>query len=373
MRRLFHYLSLFFLISVFFLGQSLDADSNWPEFRGPTGDGHAGNANLPTSIDPSVVRWKTSIDGKAWSSPVVWENQIWLTNASEDGKHSSVVCVDRNSGRILHNKKFPENESPANCHPTNSYASPTPIVEDGRVYVHFGSDLTACLDSSTAEILWERRDFECDHHRGSGSSPILHNGKLFVAFDGVDVQYVVALDKTTGKTLWKRDREIEYGTDNNDLMKAYCTGSVIHVDGKSLLVYPSAVATIAYSTENGETKWTVYHDGMNASARPISYDGLVFLTNGMGAMVAVRPNGTGNITDTHIEWSSQKIVPRKSSPIIVDGLIFCNSDDGVLSCREAKTGEIRWKKRAGGKFGGLLRSTQGVMCISSVPKGPCSH
>ncbi|MFK8111358.1 MAG: PQQ-binding-like beta-propeller repeat protein [Rubripirellula sp.] len=325
------------------------AESNWPEFRGPTGDGHT-DADLPAKIDEGVVRWKTPIHGKGWSSPVVWGDKIWLTTATEDGKQMSVICVDRRSGKLLHDKVLIENEEPAFCHAMNSYATPTPVVEEGRVYIHFGSYLTACLDTNTADVIWQRQDLECDHFRGPASSPILHNGKLYVAYDGFDVQYVVALDKTSGKTLWKRDREIDYGTDNGDRMKAYCTAEVIEVAGKEQLVYPSASATIVYDPENGKSLWTVYHDGMNASARPLFSQGLVFITNGSGGMVAVRADGKGDVTGSHIAWSDKRGVPKKSSPIIVDGLLYTNSDDGIISCREPATGDVIWQKRVGGEF-----------------------
>ena len=336
---------------------SVFAQSTWPEFRGPGGDGQANNADLPVKIDDSVVRWRIPIHGKGWSSPVVWGDQIWLTTATEDGKTMSALCIDRPTGKVLHDKVMIKNESPAFCIPMNSYASPTPALQDGRVYVHFGSYLTACLDTETAEVLWERRDLECDHYRGPASSPILDDGKLFVAYDGFDVQYVVALDCETGETVWKRDREIDYGTDNGDRMKAYGTAQIIDVDGQKQLVCPSAVATIAYDPATGETLWTVYHSGMNASARPIYRDGLLFITNGMGSMIAVRPevskpkgNDAPNITSNGIVWSDRKLVAKKASLIVVDGLIYMNSDDGVLSCREAATGDVLWKSRAGGNF-----------------------
>ena len=334
------------------LGITLPAlsDSVWPEFRGPTGDGHAHDADLPIAIDASVVSWKTPIHGKGWSSPVVWGNQIWLTTATEDGTKMSVICVERNTGKVLHDIVLLENESPAFCHPQNSYATPTPVIEEGRVYIHFGSYLTTCLDTSNAKVLWERRDLECDHHRGPASSPILYNGKLFIAYDGFDVQYVVALDKQTGETVWKQTRDINYGTDNGDLKKAYCTAHVIEVAGKKQLIYPSAIATIAYDPENGQPLWTVYHDGMNASARPLYGEGLVFITNGMGSMVAVRPDGKGDVTGTHIAWSDRKGVAKKASQLMVDGLFYMISDDGIVSCREPKSGELLWQKRAGSDY-----------------------
>lgn len=337
-------------LSVFCICSDSMGDSVWPEFRGPTGDGHATSADLPEAIDESVVRWKTPIHGKGWSSPVVWDQQIWLTTATEDGTKMSVVCVDRATGKIVHDVVLVENESPAFCHPMNSYASPTPAIEEGRIYVHFGSYLTACLDTETAEVLWQRRDLKCDHFRGPASSPILYEDKLFVAYDGFDVQYVVAFDKQTGETVWKQTRDIDYGTDNGDLKKAYCTAQVIEVAGEKQLVCPSAIATIAYDPSSGAELWKVYHDGMNASARPVYGEGLVFITNGMGSMVAVRPDGKGDVTGTHIAWSDRKGVARKSSQLIVDGLFYMISDDGVASCREPKSGDILWQKRVGGEF-----------------------
>ena len=199
--------SLTAVASIWILASVVMAEKSWPEFRGPHGDGHAQGASLPVAIDQSVVRWETPIHGKGWSSPVVWGDQIWLTTATEDGTKMSVICVDRATGKVIHDKVLLENTEPAFCHPMNSYATPTPVIEAGRVYVHFGSYLTACLDTETAEVLWERRDLKCDHHRGPASSPILDGEKLFVAYDGFDVQYVVALDKQTGETIWKRDRQ----------------------------------------------------------------------------------------------------------------------------------------------------------------------
>ncbi|OYP32273.1 PQQ-binding-like beta-propeller repeat protein [Rhodopirellula sp. MGV] len=340
------FLALLFIL----VGSVCSAGESWPEFRGPHGNGVADDAHLPSTIDASVVRWQTPIHGKGWSSPVVWGNQIWLTTATEDGKSMSVICVARDTGKIVHDVVVKTNESPAFCHPMNSYASPTPVIEAGRLYVHFGSYLTACLDTKTAEILWQRTDLECDHHRGPASSPIVYDGKLFVAYDGFDVQYVVAFDKQTGSTVWKHQRAIDYGTDNGDAKKAYGTAQIIKVDGQAVLVYPSAVATEAFDPTSGELLWTVYHGGMNASVRPLYEDGLLLITNGMGSMVAVDPQGRGNLTETQIRWSSRKSVAKKSSPLCVDGLLYMASDDGILSAREIETGDVLWQKRVGGAF-----------------------
>ncbi len=347
--RVYSLLHILCLSSLMWAGLAF-AEEGWPEYRGPEGDGHAVGADLPDKVDESVVKWKTAIHGKGWSSPVVLGNQIWLTTATEDGSKMSVLCVDRTTGNVIHDRVLVENESPAFCHPMNSYATPTPVIEEGRVYVHFGTYLTACLDTATCKEIWSRRDLACDHHRGPASSLILHDGKLFVAYDGFDVQYVVAFNAENGSTLWKKDRSIDYGTDNGDRMKAYCTAHVILVDGQEQVIYPSAAATIAYHPQTGEELWTVYHAGMNASARPLYHDGLLFITNGMGAMVAVRANGQGDVTGTHIEWSDRRGVAKKSSQLLVDGLLYMNSDDGILSCREPATGEVLWQKRVCKEF-----------------------
>ncbi|MEM7784167.1 MAG: PQQ-binding-like beta-propeller repeat protein [Planctomycetota bacterium] len=328
----------------------IQAQPHWPEFRGPNGNGQTTDHRIPDQIVESKSNWTTNIRGKGWSSPVIWEDQVWVTTATVDGKKMWAISLDLQSGRIIHDILVHENKSPDFCHETNSYASPTPIVEQGRAYVHFGSYGTTCLNTFDGSIVWQRTDLECDHFRGPASSPIRYQNKLIVAFDGADQQYVVALDRQTGKTLWKTDRQIEYGTTNGDLMKAYGTGSVFQIDGKPTLVYPSAMATLAYDPESGRQLWIAYHDGMNASARPVlTKTGLVIVTNGMGRMVAINPNGTGDITEK-IAWQQTKAVAKKSSQLVIDGAIFMNSDKGILSCFDASNGKIRWQKRVGGAF-----------------------
>ena len=328
------------------------ASLNWPEFRGPTGDGYSLDADLPTDFsDPDIVRWKTPISGKGWSSPVIWDDQIWLTTATADGKTMSAICVELESGKIIHDLIIHENEEPDSCHPTNSYATPTPVIESGRVYLHFGSYGTTCLDVATGKQIWQRTDLPCNHFRGPASSPILYDDLLIVALDGFDHQYVVALNKLTGETVWKRDREIKYGTKNGDHKKAFGTASVFLVDEKPLLIYPSAVATIAYRPISGKTVWTVYHGGMNVSARPLmTDDGNVIIANGMGKMVAVDPRGEGDITDSNVAWSLTRAVIRKTSPLIINDRIFMVSDKGIASCINTANGKIVWQERLGGTF-----------------------
>ncbi len=300
---------------------------------------------------------EVAIHDKGWSSPVIWGNQIWLTTATADGHKLFVICVDRETGKILHDIKLFDVEKPGFCIPTNSYASPTPVVEAGRVYVHFGTYGTACLDTATGRTLWSRRDLPCDHFRAPGSSPILYGDSLFVNFDGFDLQYVVALDKATGKTRWKSDRNIDYGTDNGDLKKAFGTPKVIQVNGQAQLISPSAVATIAYDPVNGHELWKVYHGGMNAAARPLFGDGRLFITTGdrgspgeWHRLLAINPDAHGDVTKSHVLWTHDKGVPARSSFVLVNDLLFMVSDNGVVTCLEAKSGKEVWQHRLGGTY-----------------------
>ena len=189
------------LVTAILLSQPA-ASQNWTEFRGPSGTGISAARDLPLQWSESEnIQWKLEIHGKGWSSPVSWDNQLWLTTATEDGKKLYAICVERSTGRVLHDILVFENKEPRFCHPTNSYASPTPTIEKGRVYVHFGSYGTACLDSSSGKVLWTRRDLPCNHWRGPGSSPIIDDDNLIVAYDGYDLQFVVAMNKRTGKTV----------------------------------------------------------------------------------------------------------------------------------------------------------------------------
>lgn len=328
--------------------------ANWPEYRGPSADGHAGaDARPPVRWSESEnIRWKTPIHGKGWSSPVLFGSQIWMTTATEDGKQLFAVCVDAETGKIIHDVKVFDIEKPFFCHPFNSYASPTPAVEAGRVYVHYGSAGTACLDSTTGAILWSRQDLPCNHHRAAGSSPIIHGDWLFIPFDGFDVQYVVALDKRTGRTVWKTDRNFHDASTDGDLKKGYGTPRVIDGPNGQELVIPSAGATAAYDPATGKELWRVVHGGMNAATRPVVGLGLVFVTTASGGkqLVAIRPGGRGDVTASHIAWTYARGVPTRSSPILVDDLLYFVHDGGVLTAVEAKTGKEIKKLRLGGSF-----------------------
>ncbi len=334
-------------------GPLFGIEQNWPQFRGPHADGHADSRQLAlTWSETDHVRWKTRIHDRGWSSPVVWGNQIWLTTARPDGQQMFAVCLDLQTGRIIHDIRLFHVASPREIHLTNSYASPTPVIEAGRVYVNFGSYGTACLDTATGKVLWQRRDLPCNHWRGPGSSPILFEDRLIIDFDGYDYQYVVALDKRTGKTRWKVDRDIDFQTDNGDYKKAFCTPTVISVNGQKQLISPAAKAAIAYDPRTGKTLWRIRYRNHSATSRPLFAHGLVYINSGFSKarLFAVRPDGHGDVTETHIKWVVERGIGSKPSQMLVDDLLYVLHDKGTALCIEALTGKRVWQQRLGGSF-----------------------
>ncbi|NQU19720.1 MAG: PQQ-binding-like beta-propeller repeat protein [Candidatus Nealsonbacteria bacterium] len=350
------------------------AADNWPQFRGPTGDGHSDATGLPPAwSETENVAWKTPIHDRGWSSPVVWENQIWMTTATADGHRLFAVCVDRRTGKIVHDVKVFDVDEPEKIAPINSYASPTPAIEAGRVYVHYGSYGTACLDTPTGKTLWQRRDLKCDHHMGPGASPILHGDMLLFHVDGIDVQYVVALDKTTGKTAWKTDRSIDY-TDVFPLCrKAFCTPTIIEVAGRTQMISPGSKAVIAYDPTTGEELWKVRCFGWSMTPRPLFGHGLIYaiVDYDKPELWAIRPaspqapGGRGDVTDTHVAWKVRQSMPSTPSLLLIDELLYMVNDDGVASCLEAKTGKVVWKERIGGNYSASPVYADGRIYFSS--------
>jgi outer membrane protein assembly factor BamB len=355
-------------------------DENWNQFRGPREDGTTAATGLPITFgegSPEIV-WKTPVTGRAWSSPVVWGHQIWVTNAPEVQNPTpekpkldhplvlSAVCVDFDSGKIIHDLNLFEVDKPQFTHSTNSYGSPTPYIEEGRVYIHFGAYGTACLDTKTGEKIWERRDLECDHFRGPGSSPVVYDGLLYLTFDGFDSQYITALDKLTGKSVWRRDRDIDFGTTDGDAKKAYSTPKLVHAGGRDLLISPFAGATIAYDPKTGEPIWTVRHGGMNAAGRPLFGKGVLYINSADGpkSLIAIPAEGTGDVTK-NIVWHTSKSVPKRASQLLIGDLLFMMNDGGIASCLDATTGRELWTKRLGGDYWASPLYADGLMyCFS---------
>ena len=365
--------ALFVFLFLFGFGAGAFGAGEWPQFRGPLGDGSSDAHGLPlTWSETNHVKWKVPIHGRSWSSPVVWGNQIWLTTATEDGLQLFALCIDRGTGKVLRNLKLFTIEKQSDIRKYNTYASPTPVIEQGRIYVTFGSPATACLDTTTGEILWSRRDLECNHYRGPGSSPVVFEDLLIMNFDGSDHQFIIALDKKTGKTRWQKDRSVDYkDLDANgkpqsegDFRKSFSTPHVATLDGKPVLLSQGAKAAYGYDPLTGVELWRVEErTSHSAAGRPLAGRGLVFLTTGFsrGELLAIRPGHNGEVIDAkeggagagHLEiaWKSKRNVPRKPSLILSGDLLFGVEDDGgMASCYEAKTGAEVWRERLGGNF-----------------------
>jgi outer membrane protein assembly factor BamB len=353
------------------------ARADWPDFRGPFANGHVvapGSTNrvgLPLHwSETQNVRWKTPIPHRGWSTPVIWGNQIWLTTATEDGREFFVVCVDATTGRVVFHERVFQCEAPEPLgNKLNSYASPSPVIEPGRVYVHFGSYGTACLDTRTFRVLWKRNDLPCRHYRGPGSSPVLFENRLILTMDGVDVQYLAALDAGTGQTVWKSDRTAEWNDLDSDgrpiaegdYRKAYSTPIIVRADGRTQMFNLGAKAAYSHDPRTGRELWKVRHAAFSGASRPLYADGRVFIStgHGRGEVLAVRTDGNGDVTDSHIVWRTTRGVPRMPSSVLVDGLLFMVSDSGTATCLEAATGREVWQERLPGEYAASLLYADG--------------
>ncbi|HEY5911054.1 MAG TPA: PQQ-binding-like beta-propeller repeat protein [Verrucomicrobiae bacterium] len=295
--------------------------------------------------------WKTPIHDLGWSSPVIWEKQVWLTTATEDGHRMFAICVDAESGRVVQDVKVFDTEQPEHVASVNSYASPTSAIEAGRVYVHFGTYGTACLDTHDGKILWSRRDLNCDHHEGPGASLMVDVSRLYFTVDGRDVQYVVALDKTTGRTAWKTTRSVDYSAFPINCRKAFCTPILIDVDGRRQLFSPGAKAMFAYDPETGAELWKARYNGWSMVPRPLFGHGLLYVITDYERpeLWAVRPGGHGDVTETHVAWKVVKDMPATASLLLVGDLLYMVNDQGFALCLEAGTGTVVWRERLKGK------------------------
>jgi outer membrane protein assembly factor BamB len=319
---------------------------DWPEFRGPGGQGHSGEQNLPLAWNETRnIRWKTPVPGLGWSSPVVAGGRVWLTAATEDrGVSLRALAFDVESGRELVNVEVFRIRGSREINPKNSWASPTPVIEGDRVYVHFGADGTAALTTS-GEIVWTAR-FPYESQHGAGGSPVLYNDLLIFSCDGHDAAFVVALDKRTGKVRWKTARR-------QPADQAYTTPLVIRVGERDQIVSVGAFRAAAYDPHSGKEIWRVsYRDGFSNVPRPVFGHGLVYIATGFQqpTLIAVRPDGAGDVTRTHVAWTLRRGVPLTPSPLIVGDELYLVTDAGIASCLDAATGTLNWQQRLGGTY-----------------------
>ncbi|HEY6399896.1 MAG TPA: PQQ-binding-like beta-propeller repeat protein [Blastocatellia bacterium] len=315
---------------------------DWPEFRGPTGQGHSDERGLPMVwSETKNVRWKVAIPGRGWSSPAIQGDRIWLTTATEEGKSLRAISMDRNTGAIMQNVEVFRLKSLGNLNSKNSQASPTPILEGDRVYLHFGAFGTACLNQSGAVVWKTRLDYDNGQH-GPGGSPVIYDDLLIVSCDGQDTQFVIALDKLTGKVRWKKFRQGH---------QAYTTPLVVRLPAGDQVISPGAFRAVSYEPRTGKELWQVsYGDGFSNVPRPVYNNGLVYICTGFQqpSLLAVRLDGRGDVTKSHIKWTLKRGVSLTPSPLLVGDELYMVSDNGIASCIDAKTGAPYWQVRLGG-------------------------
>ncbi len=364
------------LIALLVCTSPLAAASDWTQFRGPDGQGHSSAQNVPlTWSETENITWKTAVPGRGWSSPAIRGNQIWLTTAVDDGRSLRAIAVDRTSGAILHDVEVFQLDDPGSIHANNSHASPTPFIDGDRIFVHFGAHGTACL-ASDGEVLWKTQELKYNHRHGPGGSPVVWKDLVFLNCDGSDVQYVVALDKHTGRIRWKHERQhISQQRKDGELPvpMAYCTPLLIEVDGQTQLVSLGSDAIVAHEPSTGEEIWWFAYSGYSNVARPVYAQGMLFVSSGFGnpVLYAFKAGGSGDITETALVWKDAKgsVVPLDVSPLVVGDELYTISDAGIAVCYDVATGKTHWLKRLGGKFWASPVLADGrIYCVNAEGK-----
>jgi outer membrane protein assembly factor BamB len=319
----------------------------WPEFRGPGAQGHSNERGLPLEwSETRNIVWKSPVAGLGWSTPVVANGRVWLTTAVEQkGISLRAIAYDVATGtEVVNVEVFRIPADRRDINPKNSWASPSAVIDGDRVYVHFGADGTAAL-SQSGEIIWKNR-FEYQSQHGAGGSPIVYGDLLIFSCDGSDAAFVIALDKNTGKTKWKTNRG--YPAD-----QAYTTPLVIRAGEQDQLISVGAFRVRAYEPLTGKEIWRVrYDEGFSNVPRPVFGHGLVFITTGFQQpeLLAIRPDGKGDVTRTHVAWSLKRGAPLTPSPIIVGDELYIVNDGGIALCIDARTGNVIWQSRLGGSY-----------------------
>lgn len=343
------------LVLLCVVGVSEIQAADWPQFRGPGGQGHSDATNLPvTWSETENITWKVPVAGLGWSSPAIQGDQIWITTAIDEGRKLQAIALDRATGKTLHDVAVFEITEPGSVHSKNSHASPTPLIEGDRVYVHYGAHGTACLKTDGA-VVWKTQELKHDHRHGPGGSPVIFEDLLILNCDGSDIQFVVALDKNTGEIRWKKKRE-HIGEDRltgkSNVPMAYTTPLLTEINGTIQLLSSGADSIVSYNPRNGEEYWWFRYDGYSNVPRPVVGKGLVFISSGYDRpeFYAVKVDGTGDVTESHLGWNMKKAAPLNPSPLLVGDELYLVSDNGIATCLDAVSGTQHWQERIGGNF-----------------------
>lgn len=348
------FINLFLIGILFSSGPAKSQDKNWTHFRGSNLNGLAETEKVPVKWDESVIKWKTAIHDRGFSSPVVYNNQIWVTTATDNGKELYAVCLDFQTGKIIYDiKVFTPDDVPGK-HSLNTYATPTPCVEKGFVYVHYGSMGTACINTSNGSVVWKTTEYKCKHVQGPASSPVIYKNLLILHYEGTDVRYIVALDKSNGKLVWKADRPAEpYESLTNIGRKAYVTPLLINVKGRDMLISNGSAVIQALEPETGKEIWRVVNGAESTVAMPFTENGILFCYAGpvitdegytYNELMAINPDGNGDVTNTKVIWKKEDRQSQNQmlTPVIRDGLIYTVTTRNTLMCIDASTGEEVW-------------------------------
>ena len=365
------------IILLTFFVNSNGQESNWTHFRGSHLDGISTDSLVPISWnDTTNVVWKTDIRGRGWSSPVVYGNQVWLTTATVDGKEMSGICLDLNSGKVLFDILLFKQDTIYGKHSVNTYATPTPCIEQGFVYLNFGSSGTVCVNSSNGLIIWKRDDLKCDHMQGTGASPILYKDLLILHFEGTDHQFIVALNKKTGETIWQTFRPAEFYVRLAPVgKKAYVTPIIVNVEGKDLLISNGAAVCVAYDVQTGHEVWRVVQGEDSTIAMPFCDDGIVFFYTSFVTppegdkyveMLAVDPKGSGDITNSNVLWRLKSPILQLLTPLVKDGIIYTVDSRNNLNAIDAKTGNALYTKKLKNKYNSSPVYAGGHIYFTSV-------
>jgi outer membrane protein assembly factor BamB len=343
--------------------------TDWPEFRGSNAQGHSEAKNLPLAWSPtSHIEWKVPVAGIGWSSPVVVGNRIFLTTAvSMSGKEEAtadrslrVISLDATNGKSVWDVELFQAKSPR-AHRKNSHASPTPVFEDGKLYVHFGHLGTACLDAATGKTLWATQEFAYSPVHGNGSSPVLFEDMLIFSADAEKDPKVIAIDKTTGKQRWAFARQ-------SDAKKkfSFCTPLIIDVNGQKQLISPGSGVVNALNPKTGEEIWRCYYgEGYSVVPRPVYAHGMVYVSSSYDkpVLLAIKVDGKGDVTGTHVAWTIDKAVPHNPSMAVIGDELYFVADNGILTCADAKTGQIHYSERCTGPISASLLVADGKLYL----------
>jgi outer membrane protein assembly factor BamB len=366
------------LFAILTVASPLFAADEWPQFQGPRANGHSSAKGLPlTWSETENVAWKTAIPGHGHSSPVISDNEIWLTTAvqtklTEEEKKAILakvpnsrgleiagrvslraVCVARDSGEITHNIELFQVDKPEPIHALNSYASPSPIIENGKLYCHFGTYGTCCVDTATAKVEWKNTEHHVDHQNGPGASPSLWDSVLILNFDGIDTQFVAGIDKRSGKTLWMTPRSGKM-PDRPEFRKTYSTATVLEDPRGTQVISPGADWVYSYDPASGRELWRASYGmlGFSTIPRPLIWKDLCILTTSFirPRIVAVKYDGSGDVSKSHVVWTKDGQLPSKTSMVIVENSLYFISDKGIGMCLDIVSGQEIWKERVDGAF-----------------------